>query len=63
MVANEAVRALRDEKHQPIKYYGKWPFRRVAGMQEFFSVLFSLGNLVAHAHNLVRRLGAFSGSL
>ncbi|KGG52663.1 hypothetical protein DI09_148p50 [Mitosporidium daphniae] len=30
------------------KYYGKWPFLRVFGMQEFFSVLFSLGNLYVH---------------
>ena len=27
------------------KYQGKWPFIRVLGMQEFLSVVFSLGNL------------------
>jgi post-GPI attachment to proteins factor 3 len=30
------------------QYYGKWPLFRVVGMQEFFSVLFSLGNIAAH---------------
>ena len=35
-----------------VKYYGKWPFQRVLGMQEVFSVIFSLANLAAHAHNL-----------
>ena len=30
------------------QYYGKWPLFRVAGMQEFFSVLFSSFNLAAH---------------
>lgn len=38
------------------KYYGKWPFRRLGGMQEPASVLFSLLNLAAHAHCLVRFL-------
>lgn len=39
---------------QPIKYYGKWPFTRVLGMQEIASVGFSLLNFAAHAHNLQR---------
>jgi post-GPI attachment to proteins factor 3 len=30
------------------QYYGKWPFRRFAGMQEPASVAFSLLNLWAH---------------
>ncbi|KAF5719597.1 PER1-like protein [Fusarium globosum] len=30
------------------QFYGKWPFYRFLGMQEPFSVLFSLGNLWAH---------------
>jgi hypothetical protein len=30
------------------QYYGKWPFRRFAGMQEPASVLFSLFNLWFH---------------
>lgn len=30
------------------QYYGKWPFWRVWGMQELFSCIFSLANLVAH---------------
>ncbi|GIL59133.1 hypothetical protein Vafri_14048 [Volvox africanus] len=39
------------------KYYGKWPFLRVLGMQELASVLASLANLLAHALCL-RRLSA-----
>lgn len=34
------------------KYYGKWPFVRVAGAQEIASVVFSIANLLAHVHNL-----------
>lgn len=34
---------------QVVQYHGKWPFLRVLGMQELFSVLFSLANLVPHA--------------
>lgn len=37
-----------------VKYYGKWPFKRVMGMQEIMSVLFSLMNLLAQAHCLLR---------
>ena len=32
-----------------VKYYGKWPFTRVLGMQELLSTLFSIGNLLPHA--------------
>lgn len=31
-----------------VKYQGKWPFIRVMGMQELFSVLFSIGNAIPH---------------
>ncbi|PHH87111.1 hypothetical protein CDD83_9298 [Cordyceps sp. RAO-2017] len=37
-----------------VQFHGKWPFRRVGGMQEPFSVLFSLGNLWAHAAGLAK---------
>ena len=38
------------QHHTPIQqYYGKWPFWRLAGMQEPASVLFSVLNFVAHA--------------
>jgi hypothetical protein len=30
------------------QYYGKWPFRRFAGMQEPASVAFSVANLLMH---------------
>ncbi|KAI4868523.1 Per1-like protein [Hypoxylon rubiginosum] len=40
---------------QPItQFHGKWPFVRVLGMQEPFSVLFSLGNMVAHQNGLAK---------
>ncbi len=40
---------------QPVvQFHGKWPFRRVAGMQEPLSVLFSAGNLWAHVSGLRR---------
>ena len=31
-----------------VQYHGKWPFKRVLGMQELFSVVFSLGNAAPH---------------
>ncbi|XVE52893.1 hypothetical protein DITRI_Ditri02bG0160700 [Diplodiscus trichospermus] len=34
----------------PIKYHGKWPFRRVFGIQEPASVAFSALNLAMHFH-------------
>ena len=38
---------------QPIvQYHGKWPFYRFIGMQEPFSVLFSLMNFLAHWYGL-----------
>lgn len=42
------------------KYFGKWAFRRVAGMQEIASVLFSLANLLAQAHCLAQFLALLS---
>mmetsp|Transcript_4512 Transcript_4512/g.10562 ORF Transcript_4512/g.10562 Transcript_4512/m.10562 type:complete len:376 (+) Transcript_4512:53-1180(+) len=44
----------------PSKYYGKWPFQRLLGMQEAASVLFSLANLCAHVYGLSYLLGKFS---
>ncbi|OAA62588.1 Mn2+ homeostasis protein [Niveomyces insectorum RCEF 264] len=37
-----------------VQFHGKWPFRRLFGVQEPASVLFSLGNLWAHAAGLRR---------
>lgn len=51
MWAIETARAAAAEG--PVyKYYGKWPFVRVLGAQEIASVVFSIANLLAHAHNL-----------
>ncbi|SLM39749.1 Per1-like [Lasallia pustulata] len=35
-----------------VQYHGKWPFHRFLGIQEPFSVLFSLFNFLAHQHGL-----------
>eukprot|EP00798_Chlamydomonas_sp_ICE-L_P032237 gene32237-16802_t len=42
------VKGLGRSKHAVVKYFGKWPFTRVLGVQEICSVLLSLGNLAAH---------------
>ena len=36
------------------KYFGKWPFHRVLGIQEVLSAVFSIANLAAHVHNLYK---------
>uniref|UniRef100_A0A5B7BX75 Post-GPI attachment to proteins factor 3 n=1 Tax=Davidia involucrata TaxID=16924 RepID=A0A5B7BX75_DAVIN len=36
--------------HGPVKYHGKWPFKRVYGIQEPFSVALSALNLAMHFH-------------
>lgn len=37
-----------------VQFHGKWPFRRVLGMQELFSVIFSGLNFLAHWHGMSR---------
>jgi post-GPI attachment to proteins factor 3 len=37
-----------------VQFHGKWPFHRVLGMQEPLSVIFSVGNLVAHYDGLLK---------
>ncbi|KAE8153252.1 Mn2+ homeostasis protein [Aspergillus avenaceus] len=37
-----------------VQFHGKWPFRRILGMQEPFSVLFSLLNFLAHWQGISR---------
>lgn len=40
---------------QPVvQYHGKWPFHRIFGIQEVFSVLFSLLNYLAHRNGMQR---------
>lgn len=41
------VTKIRAQAGRIVQYYGKWPFVRVIGAQEVFSVLFSLGNFLA----------------
>jgi hypothetical protein len=48
----------RAQNKRPVqKYFGKWPFIRILGMQEPASVLFSLLNLAANAFCLVKVAG------
>lgn len=35
-----------------VQFYGKWPFVRVLGVQEFFSMIFSLPNLYVNYKNI-----------
>lgn len=37
-----------------VQYHGKWPFHRILGIQEVFSVLFSLLNYLAHQNGMQR---------
>ena len=37
-----------------VQFHGKWPFYRFLGVQEPFSVLFSLMNFLAHRHGMAR---------
>lgn len=37
-----------------VQFYGKWPFTRVFGIQEIFSVIFSIGNLMINYINLLK---------
>ncbi|CUM65922.1 uncharacterized protein PRCAT00003575001 [Priceomyces carsonii] len=39
-----------------VQFYGKWPFKRVLGMQELPSVLFSVANFYANYSNLFKIL-------
>ncbi|KAI1750939.1 vacuolar membrane protein [Xylaria castorea] len=49
------VTARRVEAGQAVtQFHGKWPFVRVLGVQEPFSVLFSAGNFAAHRSGLAR---------
>lgn len=51
----QIVTARRRAAGQPVtQFHGKWPFVRVWGVQEPFSVLFSLGNMAAHHQGLVK---------
>nr|XP_043617903.1 post-GPI attachment to proteins factor 3 isoform X2 [Erigeron canadensis] len=49
--------------HEPVKYHGKWPFKRVFGIQEPASVVFSALNLAMHFHGdveMTEKLDYFS---
>ncbi|KAH7326631.1 Per1-like-domain-containing protein [Stachybotrys elegans] len=49
------ITARRIDAGKPIvQFHGKWPFYRFLGMQEPFSVIFSLGNLWAHWNGLTQ---------
>jgi len=45
-----AITEQAQRRGQPmVQYHGKWPFVRIAGMQEFFSAIFSVGNFIPSA--------------
>lgn len=50
MILQETGRAK--EGQPPVKYHGRWPFKRVLSFQEPSSVAFSIANLAAHAQGL-----------
>lgn len=41
-----------EKNHIMYQFYGKWPFRRIFGIQEFFLAAFSMGNLLVNYENL-----------
>lgn len=45
----------------PVKFFGKWPFRRIAICQEFLSSLYSLLNAVPYAYLFVHKRFRQSG--
>eukprot|EP00747_Dinoflagellata_sp_TGD_P118239 gnl/TRDRNA2_/TRDRNA2_172778_c1_seq1.p1 gnl/TRDRNA2_/TRDRNA2_172778_c1~~gnl/TRDRNA2_/TRDRNA2_172778_c1_seq1.p1 ORF type:complete len:376 (-),score=27.70 gnl/TRDRNA2_/TRDRNA2_172778_c1_seq1:118-1158(-) len=51
MIENHMVRRANGEN--TVRYYGKWPFKRIFGMQEVLSSLFSLLNGVPHGYFLL----------
>ncbi|GMH45121.1 hypothetical protein BSKO_13078 [Bryopsis sp. KO-2023] len=51
MMAMEEFR--KKTSHGPVKYHGKWPFKRVYGTQEIFSSMLSVLNFLAHVHNAI----------
>lgn len=53
-----SAREKRESKGMPmVQYHGKWPFRRVFGIQEFFSALFSFVNILPHMYFFIVSLG------
>ncbi|CAD7961913.1 unnamed protein product [Amoebophrya sp. A25] len=51
VLQNHAERVF--DKEFVVKYNGRWAFRRAGGVQEFFSVLFSIWNMLPHFYELV----------
>ncbi|KAJ9293687.1 hypothetical protein DTO271G3_7569 [Paecilomyces variotii] len=45
-----------------VQFHGKWPFRRILGMQEPFSVLFSFFNFMAHHQGMAKVRESISSS-
>ncbi|SJM88094.1 related to protein PER1 [Zygosaccharomyces bailii] len=45
----QIVTHMRMQQGEPfLQFHGKWPFKRLLGMQEFFSTIFSIGNFIPH---------------
>lgn len=43
-----------------LQYHGKWPFRRVWGIQELFASLFSAGNGLPHLYHALYSRGTYN---
>jgi hypothetical protein len=48
--------------HEVVKFYGHWPFRRLFGMQEPASAIFSAGNAIPHIYNFLNPRERFAPS-
>lgn len=46
------------ENKKVYQFHGKWPFKRLLGLQEFYSTIFSIGNFVPHYKGLKLLLSA-----
>ncbi|KAG0661567.1 hypothetical protein C6P44_002684 [Monosporozyma unispora] len=47
------------EDEEIYQFHGKWPFLRLFGTQEFFSVIFSIGNFIPHYQGYQRLKAKF----
>lgn len=53
----QIITDIRIDHHDPIvKFYGKWPFKRILGVTELASVVFSFMNLWINYHNFKKIL-------
>mmetsp|Transcript_33767 Transcript_33767/g.64597 ORF Transcript_33767/g.64597 Transcript_33767/m.64597 type:complete len:296 (+) Transcript_33767:3-890(+) len=61
MCMHKFTEHLKAHGNPVMKYHGKWPFLRILGFQEIASSIFSVANLAAHLHGLIRLRRATRG--